>query len=77
MIYCVVPPELADELYERLVDYYRDEPNVEVIVDRRAGPDRRGAPASTPDERLEARDRRRRRIPGTFPSIEVPERPGP
>ena len=73
MIYCVVPPELADELYERLVDYYRDEPNVEVIVDRRSGPDRRGAPASTHDERRQTRDRRRRGIAGTFPPIEVPE----
>ena len=35
MIYCVIPPELKDELYERLVEYYKDNPNVEVIVDRR------------------------------------------
>ena len=35
MIYCVVPEELADELYDRLVEYYRDDPNVKVIVDRR------------------------------------------
>ena len=36
MIYCVVPQALADELYDKLVDYYRDDPNVEVIIDRRA-----------------------------------------
>jgi hypothetical protein len=42
MIYCVVPRELADELYDKLVDYYKDNPNVTVIVDRRAGNDRRG-----------------------------------
>ncbi len=42
MIYCVVPRELADELYDKLVDYYKDNPNVTVIVDRRAGSDRRG-----------------------------------
>jgi hypothetical protein len=36
MIYCVVPEALADELYDRLVDYYQDDPNVKVIIDRRA-----------------------------------------
>ena len=41
MIYCVIPPELKDELYDKLVAYYKDNPNVEVIVDRRSGPDRR------------------------------------
>ncbi len=33
MIYCVVPRALADELFEKLSDYYKDDPNVEVIVD--------------------------------------------
>ena len=33
MIYCVVPPELADELYDKLVEHYKDNPNVTVIVD--------------------------------------------
>jgi hypothetical protein len=42
MIYCVVPRELADELYDKLVEYYKDNPNVTVIVDRREGGDRRG-----------------------------------
>ena len=41
MIYCVIPRELADELYDKMVDYYKDNPNVTVIVDRREGPDRR------------------------------------
>ncbi len=35
MIYCVVPRPLADELYPKLVEHYRDEENVTVIVDRR------------------------------------------
>ena len=35
MIYCVIPQALADDLYEKLTDYYRDDPGVEVIVDRR------------------------------------------
>ena len=41
MIYCVIPPELADELYDKMVEYYKDNPNVTVIIDRRTGPDRR------------------------------------
>jgi hypothetical protein len=36
MIYCVVPEALADELYDKLVDYYKDDPNVNVIIDRRS-----------------------------------------
>ncbi|MGZ4387258.1 MAG: hypothetical protein ACXVZN_06595 [Gaiellaceae bacterium] len=69
MIYCVVPPELADDLYEKLVDYYRDNPNVEVIVDRRVV-ERRGD--HTHGIKRTTRDRRRMRIPGTFPRIEAP-----
>jgi hypothetical protein len=74
VIYCVIPPELKDELYDRLVEYYKDNPNVEVIVDRRSGPDRRqGNPAPEMKERRQTRDRRRGRVPGTFPSTDVPE----
>jgi hypothetical protein len=71
VIYCVVPPELADELYERLVAYYKDNPNVEVIVDRRSGPDRRQGPSADPGQR-QTRDRRRPRVVGTFPSVDPP-----
>jgi len=72
MIYCVIPPELKDELYDKLVEYYKDNPNVEVIVDRRSGPDRRqGEPSAEIKERRQTRDRRRGRIPGTFPSTDV------
>jgi hypothetical protein len=63
MIYCVIPPELKDELYERLVEHYRDNPNVKVIMDRRHGErrvDRTGG-----GERS-VRDRRRRRPPGSL-----------
>ena len=63
-IYCVVPRQLADQLYDKLVEYYRDDPNVEVIVDRRRG----GEPGPKPSDR----GRRRRRVPGTFPPIDVP-----
>ncbi len=71
MIYCVVPPELESELFDRLVDYYRDNPNVTVIVDRREGPNRRqGEPPAGMRERRVVRDRRRARVPGTFPSTD-------
>ena len=73
MIYCGTPRALADELYRPLTDYYRDEPIVEVIVDRREGPDRRQGQGAGHDERGETRDRRRRGIAGTIPSIQVPE----
>ena len=74
MIYCVVPRELEADLYERLVDYYEDNPGVTVIVDRRAGPDRRrGKEAGELAEQRETRDRRRRRISGTFPKTDVPD----
>jgi hypothetical protein len=36
MIYCVVPAALAGELYDKLVKYYENDPNVTVIIDRRS-----------------------------------------
>ena len=69
MIYCVVPKALADDLLERMREYYRDEPNVEVIVDRRKAERRQRG--STGGGKREIRDRRRRRIPGTFPRVDV------
>jgi hypothetical protein len=70
MIYCVVPEVLADELYDKLVAYYEDDPNVEVIVDRRKS-ERRGAGGAGDDEghKREVRDRRRPRVPGEFPPV--------
>lgn len=70
MIYCVIPAELADELYDRLADYYRDNSNVEVIVDRRSGADRRQVRASGGKRVL--RERRRIRAPGTFLPTDEP-----
>jgi hypothetical protein len=70
MIYCVVPQVLADELYDKLVDYYKDDPGVKVIIDRRSGPDRRAGEEKGPDDRRQIRDRRQRRVQGTFPPIE-------
>ena len=75
MIYCVVPPELEEELYAKLVEHYKGNPNVQVIIDRRSGPDprKRGAPAPEVEEKRQTRDRRRPRIPGTFPETDVAE----
>ena len=42
MIYCVVPEPLADELFDKLTNYYASDPNVTVIVDRRKS-SRRGS----------------------------------
>jgi hypothetical protein len=69
VIYCVIPKELEPELYDRMVDYYAENADVTVIVDRRHGPDRRrGRKAGG---MREIRDRRRARIPGTFPATEA------
>ncbi len=68
MIYCVVPQELAPELYDKLADYYADDPNVEVIIDRRQGERRTDADGG--GQRLQ-RVRRRARIPGEFPQIDT------
>ena len=69
MIYCVIPRALEGELYERMVAYYADNPNVTVIVDRRSGPDRRRGREYGGMRQL--RDRRRLRAAGTFPSVDV------
>lgn len=74
MIYCVIPRELEGELYDKMVEYYKDNPNVTVIVDRREGPDRRSGEEPPPEvkERRQIRDRRRPRVPGTFPETDPP-----
>ena len=71
MIYCVIPRELEDELYMKMVEYYKDNPHVSVILDRREGEDRRSG--RTFGGKREIRDRRRARAPGTFPDTEAPE----
>ena len=71
MIYCVVPEELADELYDKLVSYYHDDSNVTVIVDRRKTA--RRTQGSTGGGLREQRDRRRNRVAGEFPAIEASE----
>jgi hypothetical protein len=72
VIYCVIPRELEAELFDKMVEYYKDNPNVTVIVDRRTGPDRRKQRGESVGKR-ELRDRRRPRIPGTFLETEAEE----
>lgn len=74
MIYCVIPRELEAELFDKMVAYYADNPNVTVVLDRREGPDRRsGQDSGSFKERRQIRDRRRARVPGTFPATDLPE----
>lgn len=42
VIYCVIPRELAEELHEPLRETFRDEPAIEVVVERRNGEQRAG-----------------------------------
>jgi hypothetical protein len=67
VIYCVVPEALAEELLGKLTDYYTDDPNVSVIVNRRRR-SRRGRSAASGGKR-ELRDRRRRTVPGELPAL--------
>lgn len=80
MIYSVVPRPLADELYPKLSEHYRDNENVTVIVDRRET-DRRGrdwksrppgSPGADASQQRVVRDRRRARVPGDLPALAQP-----
>ena len=72
MIYCVIPEEMADELYDKLASYYSDDPNVKVIIDRRKGERRTAASAQSEEaQQRTIRDRRRRGVPGEFPPIDA------
>jgi hypothetical protein len=67
MIYCVVPKALEEELYPKMVEHYRDDENVTVIVERREADRRaRSAAAVAPETRQRriVRDRRRARVAG-------------
>lgn len=70
MIYSVAPRDCDEDLYARLVEYYRDDPNVTVIVDRRRSERRSRSRSSADDEqRRVVRDRRRARIVGEVRSV--------
>ena len=69
MIYCGVPEPLADELFDKLTDYDADDPNVTVIVDRRKSSRRERGSGSGGSR--EVRDRRRSRVTGELPELNV------
>lgn len=66
MIYYVIPRELADKYYEEFKKRFEGVEGVEVIIDRRET-DRRQA--SEGGGKRVLRDRRRRRIGGSFPDV--------
>jgi len=67
VIYCVVPEAMADELFDKLTQYYAEDPNVTVIVDRRKSSRRERG--STGGGNRERRDRRRSRVTGELPPL--------
>ena len=67
MIYCVVPEALAEELFGKLTEYYADDPNVTVIVDRRRSSRRKAGNSGGGNRSI--RDRRRARVTGELPEL--------
>ena len=73
MIYCVIPVALEVELFDKLVERYSCNYDVTVILDRRRLRDRRRCVAlARQAERRWTRDRRRARVPGSFPKLDAP-----
>jgi hypothetical protein len=70
VVFCVVPRELEAELFDKLSEDYKGNPNVTVILDRRSGPDRRTTRVGG-GQRV-TRDRRRPRVPGSFLATDPP-----
>lgn len=66
MIYYVIPRELADKYYEEFKKRFEGVEGVEVIIDRREG--ERRSLAEGGGMRV-LRDRRRRRISGSFADV--------
>lgn len=66
MIYYVIPRELADKYYEEFRKRFAGVEGVEVIIDRRES-DRRAL--SEGGGKRVLRDRRRRRMSGSFPDV--------
>lgn len=69
IVYCLIPPELAPQLHDLLRQHFRDDPNVEVVVERRrrerrSGADRRASQAKLPagGERRQIRGPSGRRV---------------
>jgi len=71
VIYCVVPEALESELFDKLTSYYADDANVTVIVDRRHTERRSTGETAGGSEQRQTRDRRRARVPGELPKVDV------
>jgi hypothetical protein len=69
VIYCVVPEALSGELFDKLTDYYADDPGVTVIIERRKSSRRAQAKPGAPEEARSVRDRRRARVVGELPEV--------
>jgi hypothetical protein len=71
LIYYVIPRELADKYYEEFKKRFEGVEGVEVIIDRRESERRDGSPPDDPAiaEQRVLRDRRRRRVNGSFPDV--------
>ncbi len=69
MIFCVVPEELAPDLYDQLSSYYADDPPSR-SSSTAASPSAAMAQAENGAHRRELRDRRRSRVPGEFPQLD-------
>jgi hypothetical protein len=67
VIYCVVPEALAEELFHKLTQYYAEDPNVTVIVDRRKSSRRKASKSGGGNRSV--RDRRRARVTGELPEL--------
>lgn len=86
IVYCLIPRELAEKLHDPLREHFADDPNLEVVVerrgdDRRSGADRRGIASKSPNggerRKVGGHAGRRfgeRRVPLT-PVVEPPELP--
>jgi len=66
VIYYVIPRELADKYYEEFKKRFEGIEGVEVIIDRREGERRTWTHGGG---KRTVRDRRRRRISGSFPDV--------
>jgi hypothetical protein len=64
---------MAGELLDKLTDYYADDPNVTVIVDRRKTSRRSPGGWGNHSDRGQRhpRDRRRLRVPGDHPDLTI------
>jgi hypothetical protein len=71
VIYSVVPEEFGQELFERLTQYYAEDPEVTVIVDRRKGGRRGEQLESAINNERELRDRRKPPLTGEFTGLET------